>query len=297
MATEDLIHLIDLSLGVQPQGVVNFNYLHDLMHGIVKRLGSLTDVYTEEPRSWNGRYVSGKDVGGRRGKDTVRDRAEDSRKGKDGVAGVVVTDDRGKDGKDGLSRVKDGVSEGSRGKDEGSRGKDGMVEGKDTVAEGKDAGLGGKDEITGDSRGKDGVTEDLRRKDGVTKSHSAAKGKDTIDAEGDQDGCDSRDGSAATSASPKRQLSRSSIRQYTSRPGLYVSAANDVGALERKLLELERRVNTMESLPEMLERMAVDSGATPVSDMWNFTNLHRRLTATEDGLGKVSTIVQSCTIL
>lgn len=289
MATEDLIHLIDLSLGVQPQGVVNFNYLHDLMHGIVKRLGSLTDVYVEEPRPFQGRYVSGKDVGARRGKDAVR--------GKDGVSGVAA-DDRGKgemaEGKDRVSEGPQGVAESSRGKvrvAEGSRGKDGVAEGlleKDGVTEssqGKD-GVTGKGEITGDSRGKDGVTEDLRGKD---EPHSAAaKGRDTID---DQDGYESRDDSAATS--PKRQLSKSSIRQYTSRPGLYVSAANDVGALERKMLELERRVNTMESLPEMLERMAVDSGATPVSDMWNFTNLHRRLTATEDGLGKVSSTVVS----
>ena len=367
MATEDLIRLIDLSLGAQPQGVVNFNYLHDLMHGIVRRLGSLTDV--EPPRSWNARYVSGKE---RRGKDTVRDRTEDPRKVVVGVAaddrgkGEMPEGSRGKDGVSGGSRGKDGVSGGSRGKDgvtenlrgkdgmtEGSQGKDGVTEGsqgKDRVTEssrGKDGvtegsrgggvtegsrgdgvteGSQGKDGVTEASRGKDGVTEasqgtdgvaetsqgkdgaessqgkdgvegkgeiakDSRGKDGVTESRSSAKRRDTIDGEGDQDGFDSREDSAPTS--PKQQFSRSSIRQYTSRPGLYVSAANDISAMERKLVELERRVNTMESLPEMLERMAADSGATPVSDMWNFTNLHRRLTATEDGLGKVSTMHNS----
>ena len=66
-----------------------------------------------------------------------------------------------------------------------------------------------------------------------------------------------------------------------------VSAANDLGALERKLQDLEMRVNTMETLPEMLERKSSDSGATPVADMWNFTNLSKRLGATEESLEKV----------
>ena len=66
-----------------------------------------------------------------------------------------------------------------------------------------------------------------------------------------------------------------------------VSAANDLGALERKLQDLEMRMNTMETLPEMLERKSSDSGATPVADMWNFTNLSKRLGATEESLEKV----------
>jgi len=70
-----------------------------------------------------------------------------------------------------------------------------------------------------------------------------------------------------------------------------VTAANDLSALERKLQELELKMDTMQSLPDMLERKSSDSQATPVHDMWNFTILSKRLSATEDGLDKVSSHV------
>ena len=38
MATADLVNLVNLSLGVEPNGVVNFNYLHTLLHEMVARL-------------------------------------------------------------------------------------------------------------------------------------------------------------------------------------------------------------------------------------------------------------------
>ena len=66
-----------------------------------------------------------------------------------------------------------------------------------------------------------------------------------------------------------------------------VSAANDLGFLERKLQELETRVNTMETLPELLERKGSDVTATPVRDMWNFTNLNNRVGSVENGIDKV----------
>lgn len=43
-AAADLVHLIDLSLGVQPSGVVNFNSLHGLMHEIVRRLVQMEEL-------------------------------------------------------------------------------------------------------------------------------------------------------------------------------------------------------------------------------------------------------------
>ena len=46
-------------------------------------------------------------------------------------------------------------------------------------------------------------------------------------------------------------------------------------------------MDTLQSLPEMLERMKSDSNATPVRDMWNFTNLSKRISSTEEGLDKV----------
>jgi len=70
-----------------------------------------------------------------------------------------------------------------------------------------------------------------------------------------------------------------------------VTAANDLSALERKLQELELKMDTMQSLPDMLERKSSDSQATPVHDMWNFTILSKRLSATEDGLDKTSRLV------
>lgn len=187
-SNRDLLNLIDLSLGVEPHGVVNFNYLHGLMHGIVKRLVDL--------ESYPAHLQQDKSL------DSKLEREGDEQ---DGVAQIPATDG------DGAQIPRDG---------------------------------------------------------------SGAE-------------------SGATSASPK-QGSRTSVRQYSSlsrsRPSL-VSAANDLGALERKLQELEGRMSTMETLPEMLERVSADAGATPVSDMWNFTLLNKRLTATEEGLGKVSCVV------
>lgn len=146
MSTDrDLVGLIDLSLGVEPHGVVNFNFLHGLMHGIVKRLVTLES----SPEHFQGKGLAGADV---------------------------------------LEGDEDQLSRG-------------------------DSGGGGSGDI---------------------------------------------------SASPK-QASRTSIRQYSSlarsRPSL-VSAANDLGALERKLQDLEHRMSTMESLPELLERVSSDAGAT-----------------------------------
>ena len=75
----------------------------------------------------------------------------------------------------------------------------------------------------------------------------------------------------------------SNLRSKTS----IVSAANNLGALERKIQNLESRVNSFETLPELLERKASDISATPVRDMWNYTNLNKRVLSTEDGLDKV----------
>ena len=80
-------------------------------------------------------------------------------------------------------------------------------------------------------------------------------------------------------------LSRRGIRSGMS----IVSAANDLGALERKLMALECRVNTMESLGELLEKRASDKEATPVKDMWNFTLLTNKITSAEQGVEKVHT--------
>ena len=164
MATTDLIQLIDLSLGSEPCGVVNFNYLHGLLHEIVKRLESL-----QVPAA------TGLQV-------------EATREGEEKRADSTLEQEP----------------------------------------------PGGEQQV---------------------------------------------------------QPSGSSIRRFGSHlksKSSIVSAANDLSALERKLQELELRMGTMESLPEILERKSSDISATPVHDMWNFTNLNNRMSATEDGLGKVS---------
>ena len=192
MASDELVHLIDLSLGVQPQGVVNFNYLHGLLHEIVKRLMIIEGLPSAQFEPI---------------------KAQGSKK---------------TDGKLGVSKS---------------------------------------------------ATEGFSKSGGLT-DESAGFGEE-----------DQEDGGFQVSRRGSTELAGSaSLKQmgsYTrSRPGI-VSAANDLGALERKLLDLEQRVKTMESLPDMLARMATDSKATPVSDMWHFTTLDKRLTATEEGWGKV----------
>ena len=87
-----------------------------------------------------------------------------------------------------------------------------------------------------------------------------------------------------------RSSSSSSVttRPSSRRKSTIVSAAIDLGALEKKLFELEGRINTIESIPEMLERKGSDSSITPVRDMWNFANLTNRITSAENGVDKVS---------
>ena len=193
MASDELINLIDLSLGVQPQGVVNFNYLHGLLHEIVKRLMIVEGLPCPH-----------------------HDQVKQAQK-KDVTLGVSTSDVQGL----------------------GSSGSVGSADDEE------DGGRTSSPELAG--------TAPLKQV------------------------------SSLTGTAPLKQVS--SLTR--SRPAI-LTAANDLGALERKIQDLERRVNTMESLPEMLTRMATDSNATPVSDMWNFTNLDKRLTATEQGLEKVN---------
>ena len=163
MATGDLVHLIDLSLGAEPCGVVNFNYLHSLLHEICKRL-------------------------------------------------VQV---------------------------EGSQALETLPEAKETEKELSD--------------------------DEASKSQTET-------------------------STPARRAGSGFFKSRSS----FVAAANDLGALERKLQELEGRLNLMESLPELLERKSSDSQSTPVKDMWNFTNLNKRMGTTEEGLDKVCECVHMC---
>lgn len=199
MAAADLVQLIDLALGSQPCGVVNFNYLHGLLHEIVKRL-----VQVERDQSAGGPAAALADL---------RPTASLPIQPQDGAVPAKQT---------GTSVIEE---------------------------------EGGREEVE------------------IGREPSASAGGTPI-----------RPSSSALGPSGSQLVGR------RSRPSI-VTAANDLSALERKLQELELKMDTMQSLPDMLERKSSDSQATPVHDMWNFTILSKRLSATEDGLDKVSSRV------
>ena len=231
MAATDLVQLINLSLGVEPRGVVNFNYLHGLLHEIVKRLVTLEGlpVALLEPED---KHTKGPTP------------HYDQR------AGVSTTDDLR------------------------------------TSAEGKATGGGRKDGDRETSE-REGVPEGAESR-GSHKSPTHVQSEMSLDSDRETSNSNARLLSGDSSEGREGSIKRLTSGYAQSRANL-VSAANDLGALERKLHDLESRVNTMESLPKLLERKSSDSGATPVSDMWNFTNLNSRVGATEESLEKVCT--------
>lgn len=186
MADTELLRLIDLSLGKEPCGVVNYNYMHSLMHEIVRRLSVMEDM--------NG-------------------------------------------GGGGLSEAFKSLT-----------------------------GLSDKQEP--------GKLDQLSEEEGV---------KDGGDSTGSLVGPDGLKGGMTA------QMRRASSRMLRPRTSL-LTAANDMGALDRKLSELEVRMEAVESLPELLEKRASDSSATPVNDMWNSIQMSKRMDAAEQGLQKVQCV-------
>lgn len=252
-ATAELVRLIDLSLGSQPSGVVNFNYLHTLMHAIVNRLGTMEHVQSS--------YL------GSEGGDVTPDggAAEGTGTGATGT-GVEGTEPgggiSGGDGADGPSGTREGEKEGI----------DGTGSGEQTKKE--------------PSKGIDGTgSVEQTKKEPSTTTTPAAPPPTSDLAE------------SKISTTSSGRTSRAGIHSmadgvphhhYQHRPrSSFVTAANDLGAMERKLQEFESRLNAMDTLPELLERKSSDMGATPIKDRWNFTNLSKRLSATEDGLEQV----------
>lgn len=82
---------------------------------------------------------------------------------------------------------------------------------------------------------------------------------------------------------------RVSGRHYHSmRSRLGLSAPSiDVSTLERKINYLEQRLNSLQELPDMLEKHESNKDATPVRDMWNYTNLANKIANSEQGIEKV----------
>jgi len=176
MGDVELVRLIDLSLGKEPCGVVNYNYMHSLMHEIVRRL-----TFMEDQTGGGG-----------------------------------------------------GVSE--------------AVKSLTALADKQES---GKLELLGEEK------------------EEEAGGSSTGSLEGRKSGM--------------RRASSRGLRPRTS----LLSAANNMSALDRKLSELEVRMEAVESLPELLEKRASDSNATPVNDMLNSIQMSKRMDAAEQGLQKV----------
>ena len=215
MAAVDLIHLIDLSLGEQPCGVVNFNYLQNLLHEIVRRLLTI-----EETQGLTG--VSLPSL-----------QPVESAKLPPGSTATIP--------EHGPSEI--------------------------SLPPGGPITSGGGDSIESSPVHKDdkphpsGTATDLTGRPSGTATDFTGRPPSTTGV--------------------PRPSSR--IRSHVS----VVSAANDLSALERKIQELENRMNSFDTLPELLERKASDVNATPVRDMWNFTNLNNRVSSAEEGLDKV----------
>ena len=71
-----------------------------------------------------------------------------------------------------------------------------------------------------------------------------------------------------------------------------LAAINDVSVLENRLGRIETRLNAMETLPEAMKRAA--EGGKPVSDMWHYTSLEKRMDATEQSIDRVMSLVGIC---
>lgn len=243
MAAVELVKLIDLSLGSQPCGVVNFNYLHGLLHEIVKRLADLEDLRLQP---WEG--------GGGGGGSGWTPLSSPARQ-------QLVHHHVGAS----PSHVGASPSHVSAGT---------SLQTLDEKQEEGSGGGGGGGGEGGEGTGSDGAAREGKGANEQTDGKEAAVPTQPADP----------------SASQSSMVSTRPVSSVRSRGGL-ATAANELSALERRLQALEGRVHTMESLPELLERKASDSTATPVSDMWQFTSLGKRLDGAEDGIDKVGLYV------
>lgn len=276
MADADLVHLISLSLGAEPRGVVNFNYLHTLLHEIVRRLvefesASGVPIQRPLPRrivrnlpdkagiTWKS---SERDEKGEEGEtDGKRDKTHPkSERGAAATDGDAATDeDAGERDETHSKSERDGAS---------------TTDG-DAAASSPKPGSSSRDGSPHDDSSPHG---DSSLRDGSSRAP--------------RDGSSPRDGRTLprSGSGYDRQTSKSLVKQTESsysRSACLAMAANEVESLDRKLINIEVRLNAVESLPEMLEQKASNSGSTPVSDLWNFANIDSRVRATENNMAKV----------
>ena len=309
MAATELLQLIDLSLGGEPCGVVNFNYMHTLMHEIVRRLVQLEGVViSREPTEGGAAIISYLPP-------------------QYGQPAPVVLVDQSTEGSPitGASPVKrvsvavapDGKQTDITSKQPGAPGKQLETPSKQPETPSKQAEASSKQPGTpikqADSTSKQ--VDVSKQQAGVTESRDTATTKgplgDVVDHKTDGtksidsdeikaeelgvqiiDGSSSPIGTSLSHSSMRHPSTTSSIGVYhtpssKSRPHM-ISASNELVAMERKISELENRLGTVEALPDLLERKGLDASATPIKDMWQFTSLTKRLDAAEDGIHRVS---------
>ena len=253
MSAEDLVELIDLSLGTEPCGVVNFNYLHGLLHEIVNRLVQLEafqftispgsvqiDSKLDQVRSGHKRQV-------------LADQQSKS------PALGASSQERMSLSQTNLGSTPEGVVQGG-----GDASKAGAEQPK------RGASVQQLPSAGADPRARQPSSSDAHAADPTSKQHGVEQS--------------STGGQLGASLSKSRRFAHSTAS--------LVGAANNMGALERKLEDLESRMSQMESLPELLEKKASDASSTPVRDLWNFTHLSKRLSGAEEGVDKVTCYVK-----
>ena len=312
MAASELLQLIDLSLGGEPPcGVVNFNYMHALMHEIVRRLVQLEGfvisntgtveggaTYIQQPHSASAaepkvmaidKYTSGSPAQQSSvavGPDILSSKQTDNR-------GTQAADEAGTKSAPESGRATIAATP-----------QDQLTSSKpdskpETVSDGTDV-----DGPT--TKGEENVlTTDPATAAATSKKQSGTPGgpaKDettTVHELGIQLSGDVVAGQISPSGT--RSVSHLSVRHPSaassvgtshtptsrSRPHM-ISASNELVAMERKMAELENRLGTVEALPDLLERKGFNASATPVKDLWNFTSLTKRIDAAEDGIHQVS---------
>lgn len=253
MSAAELVELIDLSLGTEPCGVVNFNYLHGLLHEIVKRLGQLEAFQLSvSPGSLQ-----------------IDTKLDQARSGHELDGRQALADQQSKVSVLSASskeRISASVPEG-RAQGAGAGGGDASKLGAEQAKRGASA----AQPTEADSR--------ARQPSSGNVYGAESSPKQLMEEQ------------SSTGAQLGVSLSKS--RRFARSTASIVGAANSVGALERKLEDLESRMAQMESLPELLEKKASDASSTPVRDLWNYTNLTKRLSGAEEGVDKTSQLVDT----
>ena len=259
----------------------------------------------------------------RRAVDVSRSADDDSRVDVDEIKGYGGSgnDDSELKGDDNESKHSDGDSRHS-GSDSKHSGGDSRRSGGDSRRSGSDSRHNGGDSRRsgGDSRHSGGDSKRSGRDSRHSGGDSRRSGGDSRRSGGDfrSDGDDSKDGGVSKDDDDSVDVRngsgdfknvgipnlitkyrkgippvfKSTLRRrrssYSTPPrtnlGIAVTHAN---ILDRQLRDIELRLSVVESVPSMMERMASDSKSTPVSDIWNFSNIDSRLQATENNMAKV----------